>query len=177
MFNAIAAMSENRVIGFKGKLPWHIRDDFRWFKHMTLHQTILMGRKTYRSIEQPLPQRKTIVVTRNPEPLPGVEICPDVNELIARGKKSSQVDPSETIWICGGAEIYREFLPYCSMLYLTRVKRQVEGDTFFPPFEDSFTLNQIIHETSEFQVERWLNKQTYGHPLSEPPPMTWPLSK
>jgi len=174
-FYAIAAMSENRVIGNHGKIPWHIRDDFRWFKHKTLNQTILMGRKTFESIEQPLPQRKTIVVTRGMKPHPGVEICPNTHDLIEQWKKASRNDPSETVWICGGAEIYREFLPYCSMLYLTRVKREVEGNTFFPPFEDNYTLNQVIHETKEFRVERWFNNKQAGRLFYEPPPESWPF--
>src|SRR5882762_8039845 len=63
IFNAIAAMSENRIIGNQGKIPWHIPDDFRWFKHKTMGGTLIMGRKTFQSIGKPLPGRETIVLS------------------------------------------------------------------------------------------------------------------
>ena len=177
-FYAIAAMSENRVIGNHGKIPWHLPDDFRWFKHKTLGQTILMGRKTYQSIGRPLPGRKTIVLTRSPEPISGVEICRDENLLIQRWKEDCTFNqPLEGLTICGGAEVYREFLPYCSALYLTRVKQSVDGDTFFPPFEETYKQNQIIHETEEFRIERWHNNSQAWRFLYEPPPEEWPFKK
>jgi len=79
LFHAIAAMSENRVIGDKGKIPWHIADDFRWFKHKTMGGTLIMGRKTFESIGKPLPGRKTIVLTRQPLNIPGVEVVSDAD--------------------------------------------------------------------------------------------------
>jgi dihydrofolate reductase len=148
VFHAIAAMSENRVIGANGKIPWHLKDDFRWFKHKTMGGTLLMGRKTFASIGKPLPGRKTMVLTRGRMENPEVEICPDASSL---------PEISGLGWVCGGAEIYRQLLPMCERLYLTRVKREVAGDTFFPAFEDEFRLDQVIHDEAEFRVERWIN--------------------
>lgn len=189
MFNAIAAMSENRVIGNQGKIPWHLPEDFRWFKHKTLGGTLIMGRKTFESIGKPLPGRKTIVLTRQLLNVPGVATCTDARSLIK--KLSDQIasqpsagthirlpanqKPSEIMvpWVCGGAEIYRLFLPECHTLYLTRVKRVVEGDTFFPEFENDFSIEQVIHENQDFRVERWYRKGWTHYTVNEP----WPLAK
>jgi dihydrofolate reductase len=170
IFHAIAAMSENRVIGNKGKIPWHIPDDFRWFKHKTMGGTLIMGRKTFESIGKPLPGRETVVVTRGAS-LKGVNICRDV--LFLREALSGLPEPW---WICGGSEIYRQLLHRCDVLYLTRVKRTVEGDTLFPPFEDIFSLDQTIHDNEQFRIERWLNRAKalpFGLAF---PHEDWPLS-
>jgi len=79
-FNAIAAMSENRVIGVNGKMPWHLAEDFRWFKHKTMGGTLIMGRKTFASIGKPLPGRETVVLSHASE-LPGVVNCHDLASL------------------------------------------------------------------------------------------------
>src|SRR2546426_12461960 len=80
-FKAIAAMSLNRVIGAGNKIPWHLPEDFKWFKKMTTGQVIVMGRKTFESIGQPLPNRKTIVLTRSPAPIAGVQTISDLSQL------------------------------------------------------------------------------------------------
>jgi len=166
IFHAIAAMSENRVIGNQGKIPWHIPEDFRWFKHKTMGGTLIMGRKTFESIGKPLPGRKTVILSRSHTLLPGTERYPDMETLNAAEASAPQ------LWVCGGSEIYAQFLPHCSLLYLTRVKRDVVGDTFFPPFEDVFALHQVIHKTPEFQVECWFNTRQ-SHPRSEKE--SWPF--
>jgi dihydrofolate reductase len=163
-FHAIAAMSENRVIGDRGKIPWHLKDDFRWFKHKTMGGALVMGRKTFESIGKPLPGRKTIVLTRGRVENPDVEVCSDANSL---------PEISGVCWVAGGAEVYRQLLPKCERLYLTRVKREVAGDTFFPAFEDHFRRDQLIHETPEFRVERWINSALVTNP---PGPETWPFA-
>jgi dihydrofolate reductase len=152
IFHAIAAISENRVIGNKGKIPWHIPEDFRWFKHKTMGGTLIMGRKTFASIGKPLPGRETVVVGKNPAPS-DVRVCRDLLNL-----NETLADLPTPYWICGGAEIYRQMLGQCGLLYLTRVKRTVPGDAFFPAFESDFKLDQMIHENAQFRVERWVNK-------------------
>ena len=135
-FKAIAAMSLNRVIGAGNRLPWHLPEDFRWFKRMTTGQVIVMGRKTFESIGRPLPHRTTVVLTRAGAPIPGVRVVADLGQLDA-------ADPAfagREIFICGGAQIYQQALPRCSDLYLTLVLREVEGDTFFPPRADRSEL-------------------------------------
>jgi len=166
VYHAIAAMSKNRVIGASGRIPWHLPEDFRWFKHKTMGGTLIMGRKTFDSIGKPLPGRKTVVLSRTAPEIPHVAIYPHLETF--RAAQS----PEARIWICGGTDIYRQLLPDCSVLYLTRVKRVVEGDAFFPAFEDSFSRDQVIHETRDFQIERWINTRC-AHP---PEPESWPFT-
>ncbi len=168
ILHAIAAMSENRVIGNQGKIPWHISEDFRWFKHKTMGGTLVMGRKTFESIGKPLPGRTTHVLSRDERKSIHGEAYGIDGGLLSDLERLPQ--PS---WICGGGEIYENFLDWCEILYLTRVKTIVPGDVFFPSFESSFELNQIIHETAQFRVERWINKKLQG--LAKYPAEPWPF--
>lgn len=141
-------MAENRAIGNQGQIPWHLPDDFKWFKRITMGHILVMGRKTYESIGRPLPGRKTFVLSRTQHKIPGVEIFNDFSNL-------EQLDTDKIIWIAGGSEIYAQMLPQCSELFLTRVHREVEGDAFFPKFENRFYLAEKISEQPEFTIEHW----------------------
>jgi len=147
-FKAIAAMSLNRVIGAGNKIPWHLPEDFKWFKKMTTGQIVVMGRRTFESIGKPLPNRTTIILTRSPKPVAGVETISDLNQL----DPANPAFAGHEIFICGGAQLYQQALPCCSDLYLTLVNRIVEGDTFFPPFEDRFELVEEILNRAEFKI-------------------------
>ena len=149
-YKAIAAMSLNRVIGCGNKIPWHIPEDFKWVKATTLGHVIVMGRKTFESIGRPLPRRENIVLTQQTLDIPGVTIIHSLADL-------EGIDSEKEIWILGGAEIYRQTLPHCSDFYLSVIKREVEGDTFFPPFEDTFEPKEIIREELEFRIEHYVN--------------------
>nr|AIA18465.1 Dihydrofolate reductase [uncultured bacterium] len=145
-FKAIAAMSLNRVIGAGNKIPWHLPEDFKWFKATTTGHVILMGRKTFESIGKPLPNRTTIVLSRSVWSHPVVRTIHNLDELPA-------LVGSQQVFICGGAQIYEQTLPLCSDLFLTLVKCEVaDGDAFFPPFEDSFELTEEIRDTPEFKI-------------------------
>ncbi len=144
-FKAIAAMSLNRVIGAGSKIPWHLPEDFKWFKQTTTGHVIVMGRKTFESIGKPLPNRETVVLSRSQFSHPAVRVIRDVAEL-------SALAGDREVFICGGAQIYAQTLSLCSDLYLTLVKRTVEGDAFFPPFEDQFELVQEIRDTPDFKI-------------------------
>ena len=151
-FTAIAAMSLNRVIGAGNKIPWHLPEDFKWFKATTTGHVIVMGRKTFESIGKPLPDRTTIVLSRSAWSHPGVTTARSLEEIVplVAGRKA---------FICGGAQIYEQALPLCSDLYLTLVKREVTGgDSFFPPFEDQFELVGTIRETPEFKILHYRNR-------------------
>lgn len=144
-FQAIAAMAENRVIGRGADIPWHLPEDFRWFKQKTMGHVVVMGRKTFQSIGRPLPKRETIIVSRNGFSYPGVRTVSDIHEIDVNADERD-------VFICGGAQIYTEALPYCSDLYLTHVKQTVAGDIFFPPFESTFRLVEVIKENEEMRV-------------------------
>jgi len=146
-------MSLNRVIGAKNQIPWHLPEDFKWFKKMTTGHVIVMGRKTFESIGKLLPNRTTVVLTRQAESIPDVLTISDLGQLTSLPEMAGR-----EIFICGGAQIYQQALPLCSDLYLTLVKRNVEGDTFFPPFEDKFELVSEILDTPEFKIQHYRNK-------------------
>jgi dihydrofolate reductase len=151
-FKAIAAMSLNRVIGANNQIPWHLPEDFKWFKKMTTGQVIVMGRKTFESIGRPLPNRETIVLSRSEFKHPGARTVRSLEELPA-------VAAGREVFICGGAQVYAQALPRCSDLYLTLVKRHVEGDAFFPPFEDRFELAEEIQNGPEFKILHYRNRR------------------
>lgn len=142
-------MADNRVIGNKGDIPWHLPEDFKWFKQTTMGHILVMGRKTYESIGRPLPGRETFVFSRTPRDISGVRNFTDLSML-------ETLETDKTIWIAGGSEIYRQMLPKCSELYLTRVHRNIEGDTYLPEFEDQFTLKDTILSNTDFTIERWV---------------------
>jgi dihydrofolate reductase len=150
-FKAIAAMAENRVIGNGPKIPWHLPEDFKWFKQTTFGHVLVMGRKTYESIGRPLPGRRTLVLSRSKSAIEGVGVISSLDEIDLK-------DESETVFICGGAEIYELALPRCSDLYLTRVKREVEGDILFPQFEDRFREVGKICDCDEFRIVHYRNR-------------------
>jgi dihydrofolate reductase len=149
MFRAIAAMSLDRVIGNGQRIPWHLPEDFRWFKQTTTGHVVVMGRRTFESIGKPLPNRETIVLSRSAFVAPGVRVAHSLDEI------DPTADPRE-FYICGGAQVYAEALPRCSDLYLTLVQRHVAGDVLFPPFEDRFRLFEIVRETPDFQIRHYV---------------------
>lgn len=151
-FKAIAAMSLNRVIGNGNQIPWHLPEDFKWFKATTTGHVIVMGRKTFESIGKPLPHRETIVLSRAAWSHPGVQTIHSLNELPA-------LVGTKQVFICGGAQIYEQTLAQCAELFLTLVKREVSGDAFFPKFEDQFELAEEIRDTPEFKILRYRNRQ------------------
>lgn len=147
-YRAIAAMAENRVIGNRNTIPWHLPEDFKWFKNTTMGASLLMGRKTFESIGRPLPGRQTIILSRSQFSIPNTVTVQTIDSIEA-------VATSDTIWVAGGAEIYQLMLPKCSNLYITRVHQKPDGDTFFPKFEDSFTLDTVLESNTQFSIERW----------------------
>ena len=128
--SVIAAMSENRVIGRDGALPWHLPTDLARFKSITTGHTVIMGRKTFESVGQPLPNRRTIVITRNNDyQCAGVFIAHSLDEAL------DHVAREDEIFILGGEAVYRIALPRADRLYLTIIHATIEGDTHFPPFD------------------------------------------
>ena len=138
-------MSLNRVIGRGNQIPWHLPEDFKWFKKMTTGNVIVMGRKTFESIGKPLPNRETIVVSRGGFSHPGVRTVSSLEEI----ELANEV---RDVFIAGGRQIYSQTLNRCSDLYLTLVKKEVEGDAFFPPFEDRFELVEQIADNPDFKI-------------------------
>lgn len=160
----ISAVAENRVIGNKNNLPWHLPADFKYFKEKTLNKTIILGYNTFKSIgEKPLPNRKHIILSNNPNlKLPedcylatsideALQIARNISRNIdARrlsnsmievtknidvGRLYNSIENNEEVMVCGGAMVYQQFLPLADKLYITQIHQSFEGDTYFPEFD------------------------------------------
>ena len=129
MIKILVAFDENRVIGKNNELIWHLPADLKRFKSLTTGHVIVMGRKTYDSIGKPLPNRTTIVISRNPDlQIEGVICTCSMEEAILKAKSLSR----EEIFIVGGAEIYKLSLAVADQILVTQLHDIFEGDTFFP---------------------------------------------
>ncbi len=123
-------MSRNRVIGAKGAIPWHLPNELKRFRKITMGHHLIMGRKTWESIGRPLPGRTSVVVTRQRGyRAPGAVVAHSLDDAIARCVGDDE------IFVIGGAELYAQALPRAARLYLTLVEANVEGDTWMPELE------------------------------------------
>ena len=144
---AVVAIGRNRELGKNDKLLWHIPDDLKRFKALTLGHPVIMGRKTFESIVEyvggPLPERTNIVVTRDSAwSYEGVIVARSLEEALEKAKKLD----SEEVHIGGGAQIYEQALPYIDRLYLTLIDADGDADIFFPPYEKEFTKKTFEEE-------------------------------
>lgn len=132
MISFIVAMDENRVIGKNNQLPWHLPEDLKFFKRVTMGHPIAMGRKTHESIGRALPGRENIIITRQPDYLSeGCTVFHSVEEFITCCK-----DQNEEIFVIGGAEIFNATFAFADRLYITLIHEQFDGDTFFPEYPE-----------------------------------------
>jgi dihydrofolate reductase len=128
----IVAASENSVIGYKNALPWHISEDLKNFKKITINHSVIMGRKTFESIGKPLKDRRNIVISRDKTlKVEGIEVVNSLDDAVCRTKDENE------IFIIGGEQIYKIALPIATNMHITRVYSTIEGDAFFPTFENS----------------------------------------
>jgi dihydrofolate reductase len=135
----LVAMARNRVIGRDNRIPWHLPADLKRFKELTMGHHIVMGRKTWESINRLLPGRITVIVTRNPAfDVPGAKIARSIEAALQRCGD----DPE--IFVIGGEQIFRAALPYAQRLYLSAIDAEIAGDTFMPAFDMSEW--QLTHE-------------------------------
>jgi len=148
---AIAAMAANRVIGKDGTIPWRLPEDMKFFKRTTLGNVVLMGRKTYDSIGKPLPGRENWVLTRQAIDIPGVTVLHDVQNL-------PPAPEGREVFLIGGAELYASLLPLCREVLLTRLPKAIEGDAYFPVFEQDFDLQETLIASPEMTVERYVRR-------------------
>ena len=128
----IAVLGRNRVIGKGNRMPWHISDDLKRFKAVTLGHPVVMGRKTFQSIGKPLPGRDNIVITRSHAfAAPGCRVVHSLAEALTAAQGAPEV------FVIGGAEIYAPALPLADRLQLTEVDAAIDGDAYFPDFDRS----------------------------------------
>ncbi len=150
----VVARADNRVIGKDGAMPWHLSEDLKRFKRITVGKPVIMGRKTFESIGKPLPGRHNIVLTRQPGwRAEGVTVVPNLAEAIA----AAGLDPrtrADAIMVVGGAEIYAQALPFATRIELTEIHAAPEGDTHFPQLDPA----------------RWRETFREAHPAGETHP-------
>lgn len=144
MINLIAAVGTNLELGKNNKLIWHIPNDLKYFKDVTLNKTVVMGRKTYESIGRALPNRKNIVLSRQNIKIDNVEIVNDINKILRI---------NEDVFIIGGESIYKEFIPYADNIYLTEIEDSKEADSFFPQFDKNLYNKEIIRKEAYNNIE------------------------
>lgn len=143
MISIIVATDKNGLIGRENNLPWNIKDELKYFKDMTMHKTLLVGRKTFESINKPLPGRTLIIVTNNHQFCfedSSISICYNLAEIIKRYEHSH-----DELMVIGGASIYEEILPYTHRIYLSIVDGDYEGNVYFPNVD--YSKFHIITQT------------------------------
>ena len=148
---AIAAMDQNRGIGFQSQLPWSYPSDLRLFKSLTMYSGLVMGRKTFESLGKPLPGRGHYVVTRSKQQLPVSTF-----DSIASAISASNNDFKHT-FIIGGAEVFAQSLHLVDVLYLTRINRVFAADVYFPELPSNLKLCYTLSLQAELSVEVYKN--------------------
>ena len=147
MISMIASVGKNRELGKNNDLIWHFKEDMKYFKDTTMNHTIVMGYNTYKSLPGNLPGRHIIVVTSRS--LDGVDTVNNIDVIIDK-----YIDSDEEIFICGGASIYSQFLPYANKLYLTEIDASDENaDTFFPMFNKGEWERKFIQEAEQKNIK------------------------
>ncbi|MEH7236478.1 dihydrofolate reductase [Bacillus sp. JJ1562] len=131
MISLLLAMDKKQLIGKDNDLPWRLPADLAYFKRVTMGHPIIMGRKTYDSIGRPLPGRENIIVTRDTSyKAEGCKVIHSIDEIVKMNDETDQ-----ELFVIGGAEIFKEILPYSDRLYITEIEEVFEGDTYFPEFD------------------------------------------
>ena len=161
----LAALGRNRVIGFENRLPWHLPDDMKRFRETTTGHSIVMGRRTFESVGNPLPDRNNIVLSRQAAwSARGVEVASDPEAALAIATRHVGQD----LYVIGGEAVYKAFLDRASELLLTRVETECPGDAYFPTFDETGgpgsawrRVSEDLHAADErhahgFRFERWL---------------------
>ncbi|SKA78552.1 dihydrofolate reductase [Clostridium sp. USBA 49] len=136
MLSFVVAIANNNVIGKNEEMPWHLPNDLKRFKEITLSKskTIIMGRKTFESLKKILPGRKHIVLTQNKNykiENENVEVIYSIDDIM------KYVDSNEEYFVIGGAQIFNSLFPYAKKIYLTEIYENFEGDAFFPQYDKS----------------------------------------
>ena len=147
---AVVAMTSARVIGRNGGMPWHLPEDLKTFKRLTLGHPVLMGRKTWESIGRPLPGRQNIILSRDEAFRPeGADVVHSLDELA----DVEFTDPEAMV--IGGAAVYGLLLPHIRRIWVSRVHCEYEGDTWFPAFEHLFPAPETVERHEDFDLLKY----------------------
>ena len=152
-FKAIAAVSQNGVIGKQGDLPWRIPGELKWFKKITMGHVIVMGRKTWDSLPGALPGRENWILSRS-------NLSSENFRTFNSFEQIEKEAGDRTVFIIGGGEIYSSFISKCEELFITEVQQFIEdGDVFFPTFKNQFEFVENLEENEQFILGRWIRKK------------------
>lgn len=146
-------MTFEKVIGKDNKIPWHIEEDLQLFRELTLGNTVIMGRKTYESIGKPLKDRNNIVISHSMEKKAGIEVCRSLEDALYMAKKFDR-----DRFIIGGAKVYEISLPFVNKMYISYVKKDYKGDTYFPEFDHEDWHIQRIKRYTDFSLVTYIRK-------------------
>lgn len=163
IISLIAAAAKNRVIGMNEVIPWKIPGEQLRFKQLTQGKSVIMGRKTYESIGKPLPNRKTIILSRNRDLI--IRNCQTVRSLVEAFRL---LKDEEEVFIAGGGEIYRDSLPYANKIYLTVIDKDIEGNVFFPEFNEgdfNMTYEEKVNGEIPYTYYTYERKKKPGRQL------------
>lgn len=152
-FAAVVAHDKNRLIGGKGKLLWHLPEDLKNFKKLTLNSVVIMGRKTFESIGKPLPKRLNVVLTKDKDFRPNnCIVYDDIREVIRDFAEEYQV------FVIGGGEIYKQFFPHIKRIYVSLVDGEYVGDTYFPEYNSDEWKCLFEEQKEGFKLQTWIRK-------------------
>lgn len=146
MLALIVGIGPKNVIGKGNKLPWDIKEDLKNFKEVTQGNSVIMGLKTFESIGKPLPGRNNIVIHFEKISIPGVTVCTSIPEAIEAGKKFGKDS-----FCIGGVSIYKQFLPLIDKLYISWIKKEYDGDMFFPGLDLNGWIVESKKDFPEFE--------------------------
>jgi dihydrofolate reductase len=138
----VVAMTTDRVIGKRGKLPWRLPQELALFRQITLGGTLIMGRKTFNSIGRPLAQRRMIVLSSSTEQINGIERCADLGGALRRARELAR-----PVFVVGGAQLYKAALPLATQLHISWIEGDFRGETLFPEFDER---EWLLEETRAF---------------------------
>lgn len=152
-FAAVVAHDKNRLIGGDNKLLWHLPEDLKNFKKLTLNSVVVMGRKTFESIGKPLPKRLNVVLTRDKDFRPNnCIVYDDITDVIRDFAEEYQV------FIIGGGEIYKQFFPHIKRIYVSLVDGEYVGDTYFPEYNSDEWKCLFEEQKEGFKLQTWIRK-------------------
>jgi len=143
---AVAAMTKKRVIGKDNWLPWKIPEELAHFRKITQNGVVIMGGATYRSINRPMPDRVNIVISRTMQDIPGVIVKPAVNEALQEAKRYHK-----PIFIIGGSQIFEQTMSFLDKMYLSFIKKEYEGDIYFPEWDEDLWEIEKKEDHPEFE--------------------------
>ena len=134
MLSIIVAKAKNNIIGKDNKIIWHLPEDLKHFKNLTTGHVIIMGRKTFESLGKPLPNRKHIIFSQNPDFKVNDENVEVIHSLL---QIQDLIEGKEEVFVIGGAMIYNFLMPYVNKMYVTEIEKDFEGDVFFPSIDET----------------------------------------